>query len=296
VTGFSYGQSAEIIGDNYVYIFATTTGMGTPFSRAVVLRNAVSEMDIASVQYAVPYDFQYLFNRSDNYLWTTFAENKFLFNSIRSRDNMLIGITVPKTSVERYNFAGGDAWMGTISPHSLASNTLVSYCPSAVPFPSGSAPVTWAVSGASFNYFAEGTSENITHNDLNGIAGGYINMTITKMRNVMDEDHAVVHTGITHTPIRYYGADLFDTVFLYGYDHDAGHPIMEAVSKWYFYSKHDVKTGLFDIHINNFKFGSMGAGEIASAKNHIEGVIRDTVWMIKPITSELRYVVWNNSN
>jgi uncharacterized Fe-S radical SAM superfamily protein PflX len=107
----------------------------------------------------------------------------------------------------------------------------------------------------------------------------------------------VVRKDIDHTPLRYYEADLFDTVFLYGYDHDNNHPLVEAVNKWYFYSKHDVKTGLFDIYINNFKFGSsLSDADVSAVKNHIEKMIRDSIWMVKPITSELRYVVWNNCN
>jgi hypothetical protein len=283
VDGFMYGQGAEILGDSYIFTYATSAGNGIPFSRALMLRNVISENEIPPVSYMVGYDYQYLFTRADDYLWTDFTQNKILFNSMRSRDNVLIGISAPMSGVERYEGSGADGWLATISNHMLDNDTTNAVS-------SGS-----TVSGAWFNYFIEGIAENITHNDLLGVSGGFINISMSKMRNVMDENHAVAKVGITHTPMRYFGADLFDTVFLYGYDYDNSNPVMEAVSKWYFYSRHDVKTGLFDIYINNFKFSDdLSNSEVDAIRAHIESVIRDSIWMVKPITSELRYVVWNN--
>ena len=58
-----------------------------------------------------------------------------------------------------------------------------------------------------------------------------------------------------------------------------------------------MKTGLFDVYINNFRFSDiLSNAEVARIKHHIENVIRDAVRLVKPVTSELRYVIWNNSN
>ena len=113
----------------------------------------------------------------------------------------------------------------------------------------------------------------------------------------MNINHVVQKVGITHTPTRYFGTDLFDTVFLYVYDFDNGLTNVEYINKWFFYSRNDVKTGLFDIYINNFRFSDiLSDSEVSTIKAHIEDVIRDAVQLVKPVTSELRYVVWNNSN
>jgi len=285
IDGFIEGQTGVTFGDDYMFTFISDADGGYPFNRALMIKNVIAERELITADYLLPFDFRYKFHKDirDGKIWTTFNDNKFTFNSVTTRDNIMVATTPPISSVFMYNPSGDVE--AVVSNHILDGDTRNFHT-------SGS-----SVTGGWFNYFMMANSQDITFNDPDPISGGFIDVTITKARNVMNVNHEVVKVGITHTPTRYFGADLFDTVFLYEYDYDNNLPNVEYINKWFFYSRNDVKTGLFDIYINNFRFSdNLSDEEVATIKIHIERVIRDAVRLVKPVTSELRYVVWNNSN